>query len=411
MSKIVKSTTHTMKIGIIREGKTPPDSRVALTPKQCHYISEIYHVDIIVQPSETRCYSDEEYRRAGLRVAEEMESCDVLLGVKEVKISDLIPNKTYFFFSHTIKAQPYNQKLLQAVVEKNIHLIDYETIRNEKGERLIAFGHYAGMVGAHNGLWTYGQRTGAFKLKRLVACHDYREATQEYDQINFPNLKVVLTGTGRVANGAVEVLQDMGFRKVTPSDYLTKIFKEPVFTQLNANAYVKRKDGGVFNKSEFYAHPDLYESNFKPYTTVSDIFINGIYFDPKAPAFFSLEDMRRHDFKIEVIADVTCDIAPESSVPSTIKASTIADPVFGFDPKTEQETEAFLLDAIDIMSIDNLPNELPRDASDFFGRQFLSNVLPELLHFDDSEILQKASIINNGDLTSNFEYLREYLES
>jgi saccharopine dehydrogenase (NAD+, L-lysine forming) len=399
-----------MKIGIIREGKTPPDSRVALTPKQCHYISEIYHVDIVIQPSPTRCYSDEEYRRAGLRVAEEMDSCDVLLGVKEVKIADLIPNKTYFFFSHTIKAQPYNQKLLQAIVNKNIHLIDYETIKNDKGERLIAFGHYAGMVGAHNGLWTYGERTGEFKLSRLKDCHDYREAIQEYSLTKFPNLKVVLTGTGRVANGAIEVLKDMGFRKVSPADYLSKIFREPVFTQLAANSYVRRKDGGTFQKSEFYTQPELYESNFKPYMSVSDIFINGIYFDPKAPAFFTKADMRNHDFKIEVIADVTCDIAPESSVPSTLFASTIADPVFGYNPKTEQETAAFLMDSIDIMSIDNLPNELPRDASGFFGRQFVSNVLPELLHFDDSDILQNASIVNNGDLTPRFEYLRNYLE-
>ena len=399
-----------MKIGIIREGKTPPDSRVALTPKQCHYISEIYHVDIVVQPSPTRCYSDEEYRRAGVRVAEDMENCDVLLGVKEVKISDLIPNKTYFFFSHTIKAQAYNQKLLQAIVKKNIHLIDYETIKNSKGERLIAFGHYAGMVGAHNGLWTYGKRTGAFKLKRLKDCHDYQEAIQEYQRTDFPNLKVVLTGTGRVAHGAIEVLKDMGFKKVSPADYRARIFNEPVFTQLAARDYAKRKDGSAFHKNDFYTQPELFESDFMQYAIISDIFVNGIYFDPKAPAFFTAAEMRNHDFKIEVIADVTCDIAPESSVPSTLRASTIAGPVFGYNPKTEAENEPFLMDCIDIMSIDNLPNELPRDASSFFGRQFLSNVLPELLHFDDSDILQNASIINDGDLTSGFEYLRDYLE-
>ena len=398
-----------MKIGIIREGKTPPDSRVPLTPKQCHYLSEIYHVDIVVQPSPTRCYSDEEYRRAGIRVAEEMENCDVLLGVKEVKIDDLIPNKTYFFFSHTIKAQPYNQKLLQAIVKKNIHLIDYETIKNSKGERLIAFGHYAGMVGAHNGIWTYGKRTGSFDLKRLCDCHDYREAIKQYEDTIFPPLKIVLTGSGRVAQGALEVLKDMGFKQVSPQDFLNRVYKDPVFTQLHAKHYVKAKNGGEYSRTDFYAQPDTYESTFAPYAMVSDIFINGIYWDPKAPAFFTKKDMKAHDFNIQVIADVTCDIAPEASVPSTLFSTTIAEPVFGYNPKTEFATAPYILDGIDVMSIDNLPNELPRDASDFFGRQFVEKVLPELLHFDDSDILQNASIVHNGDLTPRFEYLRSYL--
>jgi alanine dehydrogenase len=398
-----------MKIGIIRERKNPPDNRVPLTPRQCHYISEIYPVDFVIEPSPNRCYTDDEYRREGLCVSEDLSKCEVLMGVKEVPIENLISDKTYLFFSHTIKKQAYNRPLLQAILENNIRMIDYEVLKDVHGARLIAFGHYAGMVGAHNALWTYGKKTNTFELTRACESVNYDALKAEYKRTKFPNIKICLTGNGRVAYGAIEVLDNMGIREISPSDFLNKTFDEPVFTQLHARHYVKNKQSLPFVKNEFYNHPERFERSFEPYTKVSDIFINGIFWNNKAPQFFTLEDMKKDDFSIRVIADVTCDIAPIASVPSTFYATTIAEPVYGYLPHNQTITAPFLPNTIDVMSIDNLPNELPRDASDFFGKQFIENILPDLLHIENSGIIQGACMTNHGELTPIFEYLSDYV--
>ncbi|MCB0642249.1 MAG: alanine dehydrogenase [Phaeodactylibacter sp.] len=397
-----------MKLGIIREGKVPPDSRVPLTPAQCRNILDHTDLEIAVEPSPNRAYSDAEYQELNISLQSDLDDCDILLGVKEVPIQQLLPNKTYFFFSHTIKEQVYNRKLLQAVLEKNIQLIDYEVLTNERGKRLIAFGRFAGMVGAHNALFTYAQRTGTFPLQRMKDFHDYEEAKAAYQQTHFPPVKIVLTGTGRVGSGAAEVLLDMGIHEVSPQDFLSKDYEEAVFTQLLLPFYVARKSDNRFDKLEYYQHPDRYKSVFAPFTKVADIFINGIYWDNKAPAFFSLDDMKQPEFKIQVIADVTCDIAPVSSIPATIKASTIADPIFGFDPQTGQETAPHQSHVIDMMTIDKLPNELPRDASAAFGEQFIEHILPELQD-PESEVLERATVALNGKLGPHFKYLQHYV--
>ncbi len=401
-----------MRIGIIKEGKTPPDTRVPISPEQCAYIMDKFPVEIWVQPSPNRCFKDEEYEAQGVRLTDEMDKCDVLMGVKEVKIKDLIGGKKYFFFSHTIKRQTYNQELLRAVVEKNIHLLDYEVLKDEKGRRVIAFGRWAGIVGAHNGLWTYGKRTNLFELPRMTSFKNFQEVKQFYNEkLVLPNIKIVLTGTGRVGQGAAEVLDSMKIRKVKPRELVNETFDEPVYSQLVCGNYAARKDGQSLTKEDFYKNPKLYKSIFEPYTNVADIMINGIYWDNDAPQFFTKSDMKKSDFNIKVIADVTCDIAPVASIPSTLYASTIAEPVFGYNPETEKAESAFQKETIDMMTIDNLPNELPRDASRNFGEQFINHVLEELLNHENSEMIHKASITKNGDLTENFEYLRKgYLE-
>jgi len=398
-----------MKVGIIKEGKNPPDSRVVLTPDQCVQIQKDYGLEIVVQESESRCFSDATYSQKGIKLVKNVDDCDILIGVKEVPIEQLIPNKTYSFFSHTIKAQPYNQDLLKAILDKNIRLIDYEVLTNNSGQRVIAFGRFAGMVGAHNGLMTYGMRTGAFALDRMTTFDRYTDAITQYNGINFPPLKVVVSGNGRVANGACEVLDDMGFTKVSPEDYKKELFAFPAYTQLPCEEYAKPINGGDFDKEEFYQNPSMYEINFDGYSAVSDIFINGIYWDPRAPAFFSREEMQSKNFRIKVIADVTCDIAPEASIPSTIRPSTIAEPIYGYDPMTGFECDPFMENSIDIMAVDNLPNELPKDASESFGEQFMEHVLPNLLEGYDNPMIEKASIAIDGDLGPHFEYLRTYV--
>lgn len=397
-----------MKIGIIREGKVPNDSRVPLTPSHCKSIID-RGIDLVVQPSKHRCYSDDEYTALGIPLQKDLSDRDILLGVKEVPIDQLLPDKTYFFFSHTIKEQVYNRDLLKACVDQNIRLIDYEVLTNDNGARVIAFGKFAGMVGAHNALWTYAQRTRLFDLPRLKDLKDYNEAKELYKSLSLPPMNIVLTGTGRVAGGAAMVLNDMGIKKISPISFIKESSDIPVFAQLNSFYYVKRKDGETFDSpQDFYDNPKSYTSDFQHFLATSDIMINGIFWDNDAPAFFTKKDMKDPNFRIKVIADVTCDIAPVSSIPSTLEASTIADPVFGYDPMTEKKTAPYQEHSIDMMTIDNLPNELPRDASHAFGDMFMQYVFDELAK-DESRILMRGSVAINGDLGPHFEYLRSYL--
>ena len=397
------------KIGIIREGKIPPDARVTLTPEQCARINASGQAKVVVQHSEVRCYKDEEYEKLGVPVVSDVSDCDLLLGVKEVPIPELQEGKTYSFFSHTHKKQAYNRPLLQAVIDKKVTLIDHEVLKDANGNRLIAFGFFAGMVGAHNGIITYGKRTGAYELKRLKDCFDYAEAKEIYQSLELPPMRIVLTGKGRVGKGAAKVLTDMGIRQVTAEDYLANEYQEPVFTSLDCAHYVERKDGSDFVLTDFYQNPDKFQSIFKPYAQKSDLMINGIYWDNRAPAFFTLEEMAQDDFAIQVIADVTCDIAPKASIPSTIRASTIADPYFGFDPKTGKETAPFQKQYIDMMTIDNLPSELPRDASTSFGEQFIKGILPEWLK-EHSDVIEGATLAKDGQLGVHYQYLSDYLK-
>jgi saccharopine dehydrogenase (NAD+, L-lysine-forming) len=399
-----------IKIGIIREWKTPPDARVPLTPEQCASVKQKWPVELVIQPSPVRCFKDEEYQQAGITLQEDLSDCDILLGVKEVPVDKLIPEKTYLFFSHTIKKQAYNRNLLRAVLAQKIRLIDYEVLTDELGDRLIAFGFYAGVVGAHNGVWAYGKKTGLFELPRMCDSHDYKEVKAVYQQVKWPPMRVVLTGGGRVAAGALRSLHDMGFHAVSPRDFLHKEYPYPVFTQLFAQDYVQHKSGpAIFNKAHFYQHGNEYISTFAPYYRCADIFMNGIFYDPKAPTFFTLEEMKNPDFRIKVIADITCDIAPVTSVPSTLRPSKIADPVYGFDPIQQCETSAFLPNCVDVMAIDNLPSELPRDASGFFGKQLIDNVLDELLKGKESAAIARGIIAQNGALTERYAYLADYV--
>jgi alanine dehydrogenase len=400
-----------MKIAIIREGKKPADSRTPLTPQHCKKIIQLYKgIEIIVQKSDNRCFRDEEYREEGIEVREDISDCQLFIGVKEVPIQDLIPDKTYFFFSHTIKGQEYNRNLLKSILQKNIQLIDYEVLTNSKGERIIAFGYFAGMVGAHNGIYTYGKRSGSFQLPRLIDCKDYSEALSIYKNLELPPIKIVLTGTGRVGKGAARVLEDMRIRSVSPKSFLNETFEFPVYTQLTSSDYLGPREGEEFDKLRFYRHPEEFYSTFLKYASIADVFINGIYYDPKAPPFFTLEDLSKENFNIQVIADITCDIAPLSSIPSTIEATTIKNPIFGFHKKKWVKTEPHSEDSVDMMAIDNLPNELPRDASMAFGDQFVEFLLPEIMNKEKSEILERATIANEGKLGKYFQYLKNFIK-
>ena len=397
-----------MRIGVLKEEKVPADKRVPLTPKQCKALLNAYpNLELVVKSSDIRCFSDEMYRNEGIAIVDDVSDCDVLIGVKEVPKSSLIANKTYFYFSHTIKEQPYNRELLLKMMELNISMVDYEVLKNQKGKRLLGFGRYAGIVGAYNGFLTYGLKSGKYNLKAAHNCEDRAEMEGEMSKIKLSIEKIIVTGNGRAGNGILEIIQKANIREVSKSEFLNNTFDEAVFVHLNTMDYNVRIDGSESNKSEFYKQPELYCSSFMEYAMQADIFIAGHYYSSGSPYLFTREDTKYSDFKIKVVADVSCDI--NGPVACTIKPSTIADPIYGYDKQTGQEVDFSNEDAIAVMAVDNLPCELPKDASEDFGNEILEKILPSLIMSDDEQIIENATICKNGDLTPNFEYLRNYV--
>lgn len=398
-----------MKFGIIRERKNPPDRRVVLSPEACQKMLASHpKAEVLIEPSAIRTFSDAAYEANGLEISSKMEECDVLLGVKEVPIASLIPHKKYFFFSHTIKKQPYNRTLLKAILDKKIELYDHEVITNEKGQRLVAFGRYAGIVGAYNGLRAYGLKFELFNLPKAENLRDQAALIAELQKIKLPAIKILLTGRGRVGNGAKEMLDAMKIKKVTVAEYIAQEFKEPVYCQVDASEYNKRKDGVRGNKADFFAHPEEYQSNFFRFAKVTDFYIAGHFYGSGAPYLFTREDAKHPAFKIKVVADVSCDI--DGPVATTIRPSTIADPIYGYHPQTETEIDFKDPNAIAVMAVDNLPCELPRDASIGFGEAFLKNVIPAFFNNDKNGILERARMTHNGELTERYAYLQDYVD-
>ncbi|MCU0393040.1 MAG: NAD(P)-dependent oxidoreductase [Thermoflexibacter sp.] len=401
-----------LNIGLIREGKIPTDRRVSLSPKQCRLLIQRYpqQVNIFVQPSTVRCFHDEEYIEAGIELREDLSNCDILLGIKEVPVNMLIPHKTYFFFSHTIKKQTHNRKLLKAIIEKNIKLIDYETLVDDKGERLIAFGWYAGLVGAYNALWMYGKKYKLFEMKRAFQCFDKFEMFDELKKIKLPPVKIALTGGGRVANGAIELLDKAVIKKVSVKDYLQiNDFHEAVYTQLRSSDYHAHQKGKAFDSEEFYQYPSHFVSTFSQYYPITDLLIACAYWHPEAPLLFTKEEMRKKNFRIKSVADITCDV--DGSIPCTQQSTDILEPTFDYNPISEQVESAMSNSSnITVMAIDNLPTELPRDASAHFGAVLMENILPHLFEGDKEGVIQRATIVENKQLTHNFAYLQDYVE-
>lgn len=398
-----------IRIGIVREGKTPQDNRTPFSPKQCKEIQEQYpNVTFVVQPSPIRCFTDDEYQSQGILLQEDLSSCEIIFGVKETLVETLIPGKTYLFFSHTKKAQAHNKKLMKALIAKKIRMIDYECLTHDDGHRVVGFGYWAGVVGAHNGLLTYGQRTGAYKLNPVHTMKNFLELKESYEAFFVPPIKIVVSGSGRVSTGVLDILNYLDIAEVTPQDYLEKQFEYPVFTHLKGKDLYARISDGKYDREGFHKRPHEYECKFLPFAFLSDILMNGVYWDKQVPRLFELTDMQKPGFKLPVISDITCD--EDGSVPCNVGSTTIADPTYGFNKKTLTKCEPFINseDTVDVMAVDNLPNELPRDASKYFGGFLQTYVLPDLISNTRSGVIERATICEDGKLTSFYEYLNDY---
>ncbi|AOR27334.1 alanine dehydrogenase [Formosa sp. Hel1_33_131] len=398
-----------MKFAIIQERKSPPDRRVVLDPTSCQkLLSDFPSAKLVVETSPIRIFSDAEYTKVGLEVVKDVSEADVLIGVKEVPIDALIPNKSYFFFSHTIKKQPYNRELLRAILDKNITLYDHETLINKNKHRLIGFGYYAGVVGAYNGMRTLGLKQTIFELPKATTLSGRQALNTELDQITLPNIKIILTGTGRVGQGAKEILDHLNIKKVSVDDFLNKDFTEAVYVLLDVLDYCERIDGQHLGKSDLFKHPEAYRSTFDRFTSVADLFVAGHFYGKGAPAFFTRDQAKAESFKLKVVADISCDI--DGPVACTIRPSTIESPIYGYDPQTETEVDFRNTNAIAVMAVDNLPCELPKDASEGFGEIFVKDIIPCFFNKDAYGVLERSRMTKNRQLTPAFSYLQAYVD-
>ena len=395
-----------LHIGLIREGKIPQDNRVALTPAQCKWLQKNFaDIKIVAQQAPNRCYTDAEYERAGVEVKEDMSDCNLLLGIKEVPVDMLLEGKRYMFFSHTKKMQKGNQKLFKAILDKKITLIDYECLEHEDGTRIIGFGFFAGIVGAHNGMMAYGNRTGEFKLQRVGSVNSFQKLIHTYFGLKLPNIKIAVTGTGRVAHGVLEIMNLLGIHEVEPEEYLETEFTYPAYVHLKGANLYAHKETGKYNRNDFHTNPELYNCRFTEYISNTDILINGIYWEKNIPRLFEMEDIKRTDFRIKTIADITDDL--NGSVPCNLGDSTIADPVYGVDKTDYVQTAPYLPNSIDIMAVGNLPNELARDASRYFGEQLIKYVLDDI-RLGGSKLITHATMVNAGKINEPYNYMSEY---
>ena len=397
-----------MKIGIIKEYKSPPDKRVVFSPEKCvETLQKFPQVEFFIEKSDIRCFSDSEYEEMGLKLVNDLSNCDVLIGVKEVPIEKLIDNKKYFFFSHTIKKQPYNKKLLQQIIKKNIELFDHETIVDNNNNRLIGFGYYAGVIGAYNGLRAYGLKNHTFSIPKAIDLKDRQEFNSILKSLSIPNMKILLTGKGRVGSGTKEVLDFLKIKEVSAQDFINETYNESVYVNIDVLDY-NYSDSIENTVSNFYNYPEKFRSTFSKFLSVSDIYFAGHYHNPKAPKLITPDDIKNPDFNVQVIADISCDI--DGPIASTIRPSTIENPTYGFHKEKLVECDFLDENALAVMAVDNLPCELPRDSSEMFGEMFLKYVIPSFFNNDQENILKNSKITSEGTLTERFSYLSDYIQ-
>jgi alanine dehydrogenase len=405
-------------LAILRESRID-ENRAPFSPAQISILlNKFPNLKIIVQPSKRRCFKDEDYLKAGAQITDELNSANIIFGVKEIEISTLIENKTYLFFSHSSKVRQYigketndkaiiyKKELLKEIIKKNITLIDYENLRDTSGEgyRYLGFGRFAGIIGTYNTLNLYLKLFTEEQLPRAFEINSYEQIKKLIGKKNFNKVKILLTGSGRASKGAIEMLKLANIREVTLNDYLNTKYNEAIFCNISAKKHVERKDGKPSSYLDYLVNPHKYTSKVKNYLLDANIFIACHYWDPEFPKLFSPKQIS--EFKnLKIIGDVTCDI--NGSVPTTIRSTSIAKPYYSINTDSMKEIELGNK-GIAVMAVDNLPSELPRDASEEFGSSVISEILPYLINKDDGRI-NRATTASNGKFCSNFTYLNDFI--
>ena len=400
-----------INIGIVRESRND-ENRTPLVPEHIKKYKESNpNINFIIQPSNSRCFSDEEYELCGAKINENLNECSIIFGVKEIDPNILINNRTYLFFSHTFKInkqqkniEKHKKDLLLSILNKKITLIDYENIRGKNGTRCLGFGRFAGIVGCYNTLNLLLRVLGKQSLASAYKIDDYERLVLNLKNLYFPKTKILVTGDGRVAKGVIELLNQTNIKAVSKKDFLEKKFDQPIFCNLETKDYVTNNSSTNFNLEHFINNPQDYSSSALQYLKETDILISAHYWDPSSPKIFENEDLKVLQ-NLKIVGDITCDI--NGSVPTTIRSTTIEEPNYWIERYTLKEIDENN-DGIAVMAVDNLPSELPRDSSTEFSEGIINEVLPFLLKEDDGRILN-GTITTDGSFLEKYNYLNDYI--
>ncbi len=431
----------TAKIGIIGEHK-PGEARIPLTPAQIQQLKiENPQLSISVQPSEQRKFQDAEFSSLGIDMPADLKAADLVMAVKEIAIKDIHSQQAYLYFSHTIKGQNYNMPMLQHILDVGATLLDYELISDEHDRRLVFFGRHAGLAGMVNSLWSYGERQKVlgvdspfFKIKQAQDYKDLAEIKSSLKDLapeitawlaGKPALVVGITGYGNVAKGAQEILDILPLVELSAddllsvdlSDYSGKIVKV-VFKEIDMFETIDRSSS--FELQDYFDHPEKYQSKFNTYLNKMNILVSCIYWDTPYPRLITLDEIKAHYAEspsLLVVGDITCDI--DGAIQFNSGSTLSPDPVYVYDPETGEKTMGFQGNGVLLMAVDNLPTELPREASEAFGEALLPFV-PAMGACDYSKPFEeldlplevkKAVIAHGGQLTPDYKYIEKYLKA
>lgn len=431
-------------IGIRHEDKYLLEKRAPLTPAHVERLVKQKKLDIIVQTSDKRVFKDEEYRKAGAEIAEDLHKCSVIFGVKEIPLPFFESDKTYVFFSHVIKGQPYNMPMLKRMMELKCNLIEYEKIIDEQGKRLIFFGKYAGFAGMINSFWAlglrmkdYGYLSTLLKIKQAHHYHSLKEAREDVSAIGqriaekgIPNellpFVIGFTGYGNVSQGAQEICGLLPVKEISPEKLLDLRYRSKLPNNIIYKVVFHEEDlvehigGESFDLHDYYTNPQNYRSVFEKYIPHLSMLINCIYWDHRYPRLITKDYLKKLYSKgrpkLSVIGDISCDV--EGSVECTLKPASIDDPIYVYNTDEEKITMGHEGEGMLIMAVDILPAELPRDASTGFGDVLVNFVKPIAdADFEDSfedldlpKSIKKGLILHRGELTPDFKYLEAFLD-
>ena len=431
-------------VGIRREDMYAFERRVPLIPKDANELVQEHGIEIIVQSSPKRVFTDEEYRRVRIKVKEDLASCPVIVGIKEIPIPIFEEEKIYVFFSHTIKGQPHNMPMLKRLLELRCTLIDYEKVTDDKGRRCIFFGNYAGMAGMFDTLWAFGKRLVwegiATPVEEVGRALDYpnlaaattamRKVGEHIEDNGLPDaitpLVVGFAGYGNVSRGAQEILDLLPVREIAPKEILTLPQQERLSNRLVYKVVFKEEDmvepidaKRSFKLQEYYQHPEGYRSIFERYLPHLSVLVNGIYWEPIYPRLLTKQTARKIYTKgrprLRVIGDISCDV--EGAIECTVKATEPDNPVYVYEPVADRAISGVEGDGPVIMAVDILPSELPRGASTYFSG-VLKPYIPAIARADFSRgfdgcrlppPIKRAVIVYRGELTPTYRYLEKHL--
>ncbi len=434
------------KIGIRHEDKYLMERRTPIVPDHVDKLIKKHQLKFQVQHSPKRVFPDDAYREAGAEIVKDLKASEVIFGVKEIPESFFEKNKTYIFFSHVIKGQPYNMPMLKKMMEMGCNLIDYECIADDQGKRLIFFGKYAGLAGMINSLWSVGQRLKEYgytdnpflKIKQAYhypslndAKKQIAEVGREIGEKGLPKellpFTIGFTGYGNVSIGAQEIANLLPSREISPEELLQlknrgNIPSNIIYKVVFKEEHISRPKDGTpgFDLQDYYQHPEKYENDFEKYIPHLTVLMNCMYWDTRYPRIVTKQYLKKLFSegrpKLTVIGDVTCD--PDGSIEFTHKGTEIEDPVFVYNPHTDEPTMGFTGEGMLVMAVDILPSELPKDSSETFSNALFGFVQPIAdanydLPFEQVKLpaaIKKAMILHKGKLTPDYQYIEKYLK-